>query len=155
MKNCHSFDMQLYYFSLRILHYIFAHNDIIQSYFSRFFKKRIKELHKYTLCTKKSKFLTCIHYTHIHLKYKLRNILTNHTILRVNIKIDKHKTGFCHSEAFSFSNIKFIKNIWLFIFTWFFQKKIKHYGKTFGKQSGPNYSRSSRYHYIVILNLMK
>jgi len=25
-----------------------------------------------------------------------------------------------------------------------FSKKIKHYGKTFGKQSGSNYSRSSR-----------
>ena len=127
---------------------------IIQLYFSRFFKKRITHIH--TRFVQKSKFLTCIHYIHIFIwNTNLEILITNHTILRVNIKIDKHKTGFCHSEAFSFSNIKFIKNIWLFIFTWFFQKKIKHYGKTFGKQSGSNHSRSSRYHYIVILNLMK
>ena len=121
MKNCHSFDMQLYYFSLRILHYIFAHDNIIlQLYFSRFFKKIIST-HIHALY-KKVNFLRA-YTTQIFIWNTNLEIITNHTILRVNIKKDKHKTGFCHSEAFSFSNIKFIKNIWLFIFTWFFQKK--------------------------------
>ena len=93
---------------------------IIQLYFSRFFKKIIST-HIHALY-KKVNFLRA-YTTHIFIwNTNLEILITNHTILRVNIKIDKHKTGFCHSEAFSFSNIKFIKNIWLFIFTWFFQK---------------------------------